>query len=729
MLQKHPELARTLARLESQTRRYTDRTMGLSFRTGQVVTIPVVVHVIYKQPEESLGVARIQTMIDVLNEDFRRLNADAAQTPAVFQPYAADAEIQFCLASRDPWGNPTTGITYTQTALDSFAVLDEMKFDSTGGKNAWPTDQYLNIWTCDIGIPGVGGYATFPGIIDSRTDGIVVLYVASGRGGDTTFAFTDSLYRGRVATHEAGHWFNLRHIWGDALCGDDYVFDTPPQDYPNFGCPSFPEPSPACGNYVSDMFTNFMDYTFGSCQNMFSFGQKLRMRATFAPGGPREGLLSSRGCQPPYSGCSGNQLLTAMYSYFTDGSGTNSYADNSDCSWLIRPYDADTIVLRIDSLNLQPGDSIIVYNGSSLSAPRLGAYSGNTPPGPIVVNGSVVLVRFLTTNDNNTGAGFGMHYQAYRASYCSGFDNPAVFTANVDTISDGSGSSPYRPHSQCLWIINPANNRPVKVEFLNFSTQPNVDAVRLIDIVGGEPLPIADFSGGDLPPKVASATGTMAIFFDSDGDVEGEGWELRYTTLPGRFCRGTVTLTAPNGTIEDGSGDSYYMNASVCRWLIAPPNASQITLYFDSVLTYPGDYVKVYDGATTSAPVLATLEGINFSVPVIRSIGGSVLIEFVSDSGYTGPGWSLRYESTAIPSGLVSGDGTGVVRYYPTPCRDRLTVEMAHGGTGEVINMAGQVVWRGGLVGGENELNTSEWSAGLYLLRVNGQIVGRFVRE
>ncbi len=699
-----------------------------------MITIPVVVHVIYKQPEESLSVARIQTMLDVINEDFRRQNADASQTPAIFQPYAADVEIQFCLASRDPWGNPTTGITYTQTTLDSFAIEDLMKFDSTGGKDAWPADQYLNIWLCDIqiaGVPGLGGYSIFPAGVDGRLDGIVIQYFLAGLGGDTLFPFTDSLYKGRVVTHEIGHWFNLRHTWGDADCGDDYVFDTPPQEGPNFGCPPFPKPSPACNNFISDMFTNYMDYTFGSCQNMFSFGQKLRMRATLAPGGPREGLLTSLGCFLPYSGCSGTQLLTSTYSYFTDGSGALfPYYDNSDCRWLIQPYDVNQIQFFIDSLDLQAGDSIIVYDGDNTSAPRLGAFSGNTPPtAPILSSGSVMLVQFLTTNDNSTAAGFGAHYEGIRVPYCSGFDNPTILTANTDTISDGSGPASYRPLTECLWVIAPSNGRPVRVEFLSLNTQPNVDRLILADVINNQPVTIAEFSGDEIPPVVTSVGGAMAVIFNSDTDLEGDGWELRYTTVPGRFCQGTVTLTAPSDTIEDGSGDSYYMNASTCRWLIAPPGATQITLYFDTVLTYPGDYVRVYDGSSPSAPVLATLEGINFSVPVLRSSGGSVLVEFVSDSlGYTGPGWRFRYESV-LPAALASAREHGVLRYYPTPCQDHLTVEMSRAATAEFINMSGQVIWRGTMQVGENRISTSDWGTGLYLLRVDGQVVGRFARQ
>jgi hypothetical protein len=217
-----------------------------------------------------------------LNKDFRRLNSDANNT----WPQAADVQVEFCLASIDPAGNSTSGITRTPTSTTAFGTNDQMKFTSSGGKDAWPTASYLNIWVCDIS-GGILGYAQFPGG-SATTDGVVVDYQYFGTTGTATAPFN----LGRTATHEVGHWLNLRHIWGDGGCTvDDFVNDTPVSDAPNFGCATG---HVSCGTV--DMVQNYMDYSDDACMNLFSAGQKTRMQALFAPGGFRAGLLNSPGC-------------------------------------------------------------------------------------------------------------------------------------------------------------------------------------------------------------------------------------------------------------------------------------------------------------------------------------------------------------------------------------------------------------------------------------------------
>ncbi|MCB0560803.1 MAG: hypothetical protein KDD09_17725, partial [Phaeodactylibacter sp.] len=142
-IQNNPERALRLQSIE----RHTERVQQNAQRavTGTIV-IPTVVHIVYRTSAENISDAQVQSQIDVLNEDFRRLNADASNTPSVFQGVAADAEIQFCLASVDPSGNATTGITRTVTTRTSFGTNDLVKSSSTGGKDAWPAGDYLNIW-------------------------------------------------------------------------------------------------------------------------------------------------------------------------------------------------------------------------------------------------------------------------------------------------------------------------------------------------------------------------------------------------------------------------------------------------------------------------------------------------------------------------------------------------------------------------------------------------------
>ena len=253
-----------------------------------IITIPVVVHVVYYNSTENISTAQVQSQIDILNEDFRRLNADASNTPSIFQAVAADTEIEFCLATTDPNGNSTTGITRTSTSQTSFSTNDGVKYSSSGGVNAWNTAKYLNIWVCDIS-GGILGYAQFPGG-PSSSDGVVCDYAYFGNIGTATSPYD----LGRTATHEVGHWLNLRHIWGDSNCGNDYCNDTPLHNTENYGCPSYPHLSTCSGTPI-EMTMNYMDYTDDACMNMFSQDQKTRMIAAINTS--RSGLLTSNGCQ------------------------------------------------------------------------------------------------------------------------------------------------------------------------------------------------------------------------------------------------------------------------------------------------------------------------------------------------------------------------------------------------------------------------------------------------
>ena len=301
-LQQSSDPARP-ARL-NQIEFFTNQVINDELTVDGVITVPVVVHVVYNTAEENISTDQILSQIQVLNEDFRRLNADADDT----WPQAADIEIEFCLANTDPAGNPTGGITRTPTSASSFSTNDQVKYDSRGGKNAWPAGEYMNIWVCDIG-GSILGYAQFPGG-PASTDGIVVDYRYFGTTGVASAPFD----LGRTCTHEVGHWLNLRHIWGDGNCStDDFVSDTPLAGGPNYtGHPCrFPGPN-TCNtgaNDQPDMFQNYMDYSFDGCMNLFTFGQRARMRALFEPGGPRASILSSSACSgtPPAPTCEDGQ--------------------------------------------------------------------------------------------------------------------------------------------------------------------------------------------------------------------------------------------------------------------------------------------------------------------------------------------------------------------------------------------------------------------------------------
>lgn len=257
---------------------------------NEIIYIPVVIHVLYKGAAENISDAQVKSQIDVLNKDFRMLNADRANTPAAFKPFAADARIQFCLAQVDPDGKKTNGIDRHYTDQAVFTTDDAMKLASQGGVASWDNKRYLNIWVCRLNGRSLG-YATPPGASADR-DGVVLAFDVFGNTGNLRAVFN----KGRTATHEIGHWLGLIHLWGDVSCGDDHVDDTPTQQSYNFDCPVFPKTSSCSPNANGDMFMNFMDFADDACMNMFTKGQAARMRALFAQNNIRNSFLASFAC-------------------------------------------------------------------------------------------------------------------------------------------------------------------------------------------------------------------------------------------------------------------------------------------------------------------------------------------------------------------------------------------------------------------------------------------------
>jgi len=310
--------------IEEHTKTFTQQ---FGPENNVIVTIPVVVHVVWNTMAQNLSGAQINSAIIALNLDFAKLNADTINTPTIFKSSAGKTNIQFCLAKRNPYGELTDGIVRVQTTITTFSSNDDIKFSNKGGSNAWDRNKYLNIWLGNLS-GGLGGYAQFPGA-PAATDGIVIHYGYFGTIGTLT---APAVYgKNRIATHEVGHWLNLRHIWGDSPCGDDLVNDTPTQNTANYYCPTFPLYSNCTGNNpTGDMFMNYMDYTYDHCKNLFSNGQVTRMEALFSDGGFRNSLLTSDGCTPGVTvSCSNVDVLTTSFIEFNYAIITWSYVPNA----------------------------------------------------------------------------------------------------------------------------------------------------------------------------------------------------------------------------------------------------------------------------------------------------------------------------------------------------------------------------------------------------------------
>ena len=268
--EQDPDLRSKQLRIEHDCRRAIEQ--GAAQRVWRkLVTLPVVVNVIWKTDEENISDGQVESQIDVLNADYRGTNPDRDSVPDPWKSLSADPNIQFELAE----------IRRQETDRDSFGTGDTVKRTKDGGLDPRPTTKFLNLWVCNLG-EGLLGYAQFPGG-PAKTDGVVILYTAFGTGG----AAADPFNLGRTATHEVGHWLNLRHIWGDSTdcSGSDQVSDTPRAQLPNYGKPAWPHIT--CNNGPNgDMFMNYMDYVDDAAMFMFTQAQAARMNATLA--GPRK---------------------------------------------------------------------------------------------------------------------------------------------------------------------------------------------------------------------------------------------------------------------------------------------------------------------------------------------------------------------------------------------------------------------------------------------------------
>ncbi len=290
-----------------------------SSRNFEPLFVNVVVHVVWKNAAENLDDSIILDQMRILNEDFNRNNADTNNLRPFFQPEAGSPRIQFELAD----------IIRVQTAVDfevdilGTNLLPEVKSDILGGSNALDPEQFLNIWVCKIQpitifgleVGQILGFAFPPnnlpnwpensGAPDAFEDGVVIDYRVFGSNNPNPIEIAGGGaidVKGRTPVHEVGHYFGLRHIWGDGgLIGandcaqSDGIDDTPFANAQSaFDCDTTKNTCLQVETHynadVPDLIENYMDYSSELCMNMFTKGQSDLMRNVLT--GPRSGLLA-----------------------------------------------------------------------------------------------------------------------------------------------------------------------------------------------------------------------------------------------------------------------------------------------------------------------------------------------------------------------------------------------------------------------------------------------------
>ncbi len=288
-----PTLEQSMMYQEQKIQEYIMQNEDQLQSSKTVITVPVVVHIVYKTAAQNISDARVLEQIDVLNKDYAGLNIHSMY--GFGSTLKVNTELQFCLAQRKADGTATNGIERRQTTVTSFSTNNNVKHFANGGLDAWDPTKYMNIWVCNLGT-SLCGYAQFPTSGINSNFGVVINYMFFGVTGAVA-----PYNLGGTTTHEIGHCFNLYHIWGDdgtSCSGTDNCTDTPNQAGANYGVPAYPHITCTNGP-LGDMFMNFMDYSDDIAYTNFTPNQKARIQALFVPGGLLYSLGTSNGCVPP----------------------------------------------------------------------------------------------------------------------------------------------------------------------------------------------------------------------------------------------------------------------------------------------------------------------------------------------------------------------------------------------------------------------------------------------
>ena len=373
----------------------------------------------------------------------------------------------------------------------------------------------------------------------------------------------------------------------------------------------------------------------------------------------------------PNNYCSGTTNLTAPSGTISDGSGTSNYNNNANCKWVIAPAGATQISLTFTAFDTEANyDTVFVYDGPNETFPVLATWWGNTLP-PVIntsAGSGAMCVRFKS-DVSQTAGGWTANYQAYGfAPSCGG---GTILSNPTGTFNDGSASGNYGNNQECYWFISPPCASSVTLSFTQFNTELNYDGIIVYNGWDNTATQLAVFSGTTIPSSITSNTGKMLVVFVSDYSTSFQGFNANYTSTGSAFCSGTTTLNSSDfGTITDGSGGNNYCNNQDCKWLIQPPQATSVTLNFTAfdieAASTDGtiyDAVEIYDGTTTSAPLLGRFTGNNLP-PSITSTGGSMLVRLISDLDVNKQGFSAYYTSTqnsycsGITTTLTAQSGT-----------------------------------------------------------------------
>lgn len=603
-----------------------------NYKSGQKViyTIPVVVQIFGSTPNSQVTDNRVNEQIAVLNQDYRRLNTDTGQTPAAFKTFAADCEIEFCLATVDPQGNATSGIV-RKTSSNSPTTSD-----------LWNTSQYLNLLVYSIS-GGVLGYTYLPS--QAPNNGVHIGYQYFGKTGASA-----PYNKGRTATHEVGHWLNLEHIWADeSSCGaDDGVSDTPQQKGENYGCPSYPQTTQSGGRCntsdPSSMFMNYMDYSDDNCMNIFTAGQKARMVSAINQ--YRSGLLNNGKCGT---------------SAPTDDAGIESITTPTGniCTTGFTPV----VVLR--NYGNQPLTSCTISYNIDSNSPGNYSWTGNLAAGStanvtlsaMTASGGVHTFTAYTsnpngntdnnaTNDQATGS-FSISTIGQTLPFTEGFEGSTFIPAGW-TLTNGDNAATWAKAT-----VGYGGNASAFMDNYDYNASGQVDEMisPAVNLTTDSNPSLTFYVAYQLytdPNAAQNWSDTLEVLISTDCGIS-------YTSLYKKFSSVLTTVTPVFSTTEfvpSGQGDWRMETISLANYansvnaIIKFRHATDYenNMYIDNINISGGAACALAATASSTSPVCGQNDG---SIAVTVS-GGTSPYSFLWNTGAT----------TATVSGLAAGNYT-----------------------------------------------------------------------